>query len=164
MPGDIRKLTVLYYINPDYKDENGGRFRAFDCRSVRVDGSHNNRLAQLGTEQESVSFAPRGDRLVIFWTDSLVHEVAPSTLSPASRLGSELLPESHAGSDALPEDSHRWALTVWMVTTDPKRSLAHGVRDAVLRRHFKGPLQKEIQRTADRARRLVAAGAARFRP
>eukprot|EP00961_Rhodomonas_salina_P228911 3094023-Rhodomonas_salina.1 len=60
------------------------------------------RGTELGTEQESVSFAPRGDRLVIFWTDSLVHEVAPSTLSPASRLGSELLPESHAGSDALP--------------------------------------------------------------
>lgn len=25
----------------------------------------------------------------------------------------------------------------YQVTTDPKRSLAHGVRDAVLRRHFK---------------------------
>ena len=47
-------------------------------------------------------FAPSGDRLLAFWSDTQVHSVTPS-LAPAA-----------AG-----DRSHRWALTVWLTTTDP---------------------------------------------
>ena len=52
---DPRALTVIYYLNADYENAYGGRFRAFD-----------------ETGAESMSAAPRGDRLAVFWSDALV--------------------------------------------------------------------------------------------
>ncbi|KAL7525557.1 hypothetical protein ACHAWF_001420 [Thalassiosira exigua] len=91
--GDRRKLTALLYVQPPNShegqppypnesvedDPRGGYFRAYD---VPEDG-------------EVTCIAPRGDRLIMFWSDSLVHDVSPS-----------YAPNGDA--------DRRWALTVWM--------------------------------------------------
>lgn len=95
--GDRRKLTALLYLQPpgshdgqpDYPNENvkddarGGYFRAYD-------------VPERG---DVTCIAPRGDRLVMFWSDSLVHDVSPSFCSNGSA-------------------DHRYALTIWFVVTE----------------------------------------------
>lgn len=90
---DQRKLTALLYLQPsawqhegkypnesETDDERGGYFRAHD----------------VPDKGEIRSIAPKGDRLLLFWSDSLVHDVSPS-YAPNG------------------EDDRRWALTVWFV-------------------------------------------------
>mmetsp|Transcript_29956 Transcript_29956/g.45946 ORF Transcript_29956/g.45946 Transcript_29956/m.45946 type:complete len:377 (-) Transcript_29956:1475-2605(-) len=92
--GDQRKLTALLYLQPPGShdgqpefpnesvedDPRGGYFRAYDV-----------------PESDQVTcIAPRGDRLIMFWSDSLVHDVSPS-FCPAG------------------DTDRRWALTVWFV-------------------------------------------------
>mmetsp|Transcript_28038 Transcript_28038/g.39411 ORF Transcript_28038/g.39411 Transcript_28038/m.39411 type:complete len:373 (+) Transcript_28038:150-1268(+) len=92
--GDQRKLTALLYLQPPGShdgqpefpnesvedDPRGGYFRAYDV-----------------PEPDQVTcIAPRGDRLIMFWSDSLVHDVSPS-FCPAG------------------EADRRFALTVWFV-------------------------------------------------
>jgi len=82
---DRRVLTAIYYLNPDYERRDGGRLRAF------------------GDDGDTAStHAPAGDRLVVFRSDALVHDVAPTTF-----------PAGHA-----PDARHRWALTVWLPAAD----------------------------------------------
>jgi Rps23 Pro-64 3,4-dihydroxylase Tpa1-like proline 4-hydroxylase len=125
--GDMRKLTALLYLQPsdwhddnedgdhndnddgngNYKypnesekdDERGGYFRAYD----------------VPTAGEVTSIAPKGDRLLLFWSDSLVHDVSPS-YAPNG------------------DDDRRWALTVWFVVdqVDAIRTTSAEVED----RHF----------------------------
>ena len=130
--GDMRKLTALLYLQPsdwhndndnddhndnhndddddgngNYKypnesetdDERGGYFRAYD----------------VPTAGEVTSIAPRGDRLLLFWSDSLVHDVSPS-YAPNG------------------DDDRRWALTVWFVVdqADAIRTTSAEIED----RHF----------------------------
>lgn len=80
--GDTRKLTCILYLNPDWHLELGGEFRLWTAKD------------------EVIDIMPKGDRLVVFESDKLVHSVLPS-IAPK------------------PED-HRYALTVWMPTLDPK--------------------------------------------
>ena len=90
--GDRRKLTALLYIQPpgshdgqpNYPNESidddsrGGYFRAYDV-----------------PENDMTTFiAPRGDRLIMFWSDSLVHDVSPSYAPDGDK-------------------DRRWALTIW---------------------------------------------------
>lgn len=77
---DLRKLTILYYLNPDYSKEMGGEFRIH--RSL----------------EEVEDIQPRGDRLLIFWGDRLVHSVRESFTPSGDR-------------------DHRYAFTVWMTAT-----------------------------------------------
>lgn len=95
---DRRKLTALLYLQPpewhadsklDYPHESekddarGGYFRAYD----------------VPTAGQMTSIAPRGDRLLLFWSDSLVHDVSPSF--------------------CLDQDKdRRWALTVWLTVKE----------------------------------------------
>jgi len=88
--GDMRKMTALLYLQPSGShsddadhgetDPRGGYFRAYD-------------VPEIGKMKV---FAPRGDRLLLFWSDSLVHDVSPS-FAPNSEI------------------DRRWALTVWFV-------------------------------------------------
>lgn len=92
--GDRRKLTALLYLQPpgshegqpSYPNEHidddprGGYFRAYDVPEI----------------DQVTSIAPRGDRLIVFWSDSLVHDVSPS-FAPGG------------------DDDRRWALTVWFI-------------------------------------------------
>ena len=72
--------------------------------------------------ERCVDLAPTGDRLLAFWSDSLVHEVTALEVPPGDGVGPELDP-AHA----------RWALTVWLCVddladiapTDPRVEAAH---------------------------------------
>ena len=65
-PGDTRKLTAIYYINPEWDEEaNGGAIRLYDRLSVEGEAPY-------------TELAPTGDRLLLFWSDLIVHEVLPS--------------------------------------------------------------------------------------
>ena len=107
--GDQRKMTALLYLQPsgshEYSADNGesdprgGYFRAYD---VPIDGN-----MQV--------FAPRGDRLLLFWSDSLVHDVSPSFAPNA-------------------EMDYRWALTIWFVVKCGGNICVTG--GEVERRHF----------------------------
>lgn len=95
---DTRKVTVLYYMN-QWRPECGGCFRIYSSNDTVID------------------IEPVADRLLVFWSDRLVHSVQPS--------------EAPRGAA-----DHRYALTLWLtsVTTDAI------VRDDVeVRRHFGGP-------------------------
>jgi 2OG-Fe(II) oxygenase superfamily len=91
--GDRRKMTALLYLQPsgshaDEADEGendprGGYFRAYDVPNAG----------------KVTALAPRGDRLLLFWSDALVHDVSPS-FTPAV------------------EADRRWALTVWFVVAE----------------------------------------------
>lgn len=95
--GDRRKLTALLYIQPHGShagqpaypnekvedDPRGGYFRAYD-------------VPEMG---DVTCIAPRGDRLVLFWSDTLVHDVSPS-FAPNG------------------DSDKRWALTVWFIADE----------------------------------------------
>jgi len=60
---DRRKLTILYYMNPNWALEQGGMFRAF---------------ADKASPEYFVDIEPLADRFLCFWSDELVHGVQPS--------------------------------------------------------------------------------------
>ena len=107
--GDQRKMTALLYLQPSgshefsaddgESDPRGGYFRAYD---VPKNGN-------------MLIFAPRGDRLLLFWSDSLVHDVSPSFAPNA-------------------EIDWRWALTIWLVVGSG--GTIHVTGGDVERRHF----------------------------
>lgn len=93
--GDLRKLTAVYYMNAGWGSEaQGGAIRMYDSLA----------------EPTSTDIAPVGeggvDRLVLFWSDLMVHEVLPMRV---------------AGADG--SEYHRHTFTVWM-TTENGASLA----------------------------------------
>jgi len=120
--GDMRKLTALLYLQPsdwhdgndddnhndgnypnesETDDERGGYFRAYD----------------VPTAGEVTSIAPRGDRLLLFWSDSLVHDVSPS-YAPNG------------------DDDRRWALTVWFVVDKANGGVIRTTSAEIEDRHF----------------------------
>lgn len=85
-PTDMRKLTAIYYLNAREgevawdEERQGGVIRLYD-----------------GLEAPShTDVAPIGDRLLVFWSDLLVHEVMPSF--------------------AENELDHRYTFTMWLAT------------------------------------------------
>lgn len=84
-PSDTRKLTAIYYMNPGWDSRNGGAIRLYS------------RLE----EPSYVDVEPTGDRLLLFWSDLLVHEVLPSWSSDRS--------------------SHRYTFTVWLTSENHGR-------------------------------------------
>lgn len=60
---DVRKVTILYYMNRGWTEENGGCFRIYNPQ---------------GSASELTDIQPQGDRLLCFWSDVLVHSVQPS--------------------------------------------------------------------------------------
>ena len=111
--GDRRKLTALLYIQPpgshdgqpEYPNEKveddprGGYFRAYD----------------VPEEGDVTCIAPRGDRLIMFWSDALVHDVSPS-----------YAPNGDA--------DRRWALTIWFIAD--KSGVIRATDAAIEERHF----------------------------
>lgn len=107
--GDRRKMTALLYLQPSgshaddadegENDARGGYFRAYD----------------VPEEGQMRVIAPRGDRLVLFWSDSLVHDVSPS-FAPNG------------------DSDRRWALTVWFVTDEG--GTIRATDSQVAQRHF----------------------------
>jgi 2OG-Fe(II) oxygenase superfamily len=107
--GDRRKMTALLYLQPpgshdDTADEGendvrGGYFRAYD----------------VPEEGQVKVLAPRGDRLLLFWSDSLVHDVSPSFVQDEA-------------------NDRRWALTVWFVADEGGK--IRGTDAKIEQRHF----------------------------
>jgi hypothetical protein len=107
--GDKRKMTALLYLQPPdshaddadegENDERGGYFRAYD-------------VPQEGSVKV---FAPRSDRLLLFWSDSLVHDVSPSFVQDEKK-------------------DKRWALTVWFVVEEGGTIQATNAK--IEKRHF----------------------------
>ena len=56
-----RRITALYYLNPDWKPEHKGQLRVFSSNEDEVESSWD--------------FDPVGDRLVMFRSDRTAHEV-----------------------------------------------------------------------------------------
>jgi hypothetical protein len=106
---DQRKMTALLYLQPagshaddsdeGENDERGGYFRAYD-------------VPQEGSVKV---FAPRGDRLLLFWSDSLVHDVSPSFVQDEKK-------------------DKRWALTVWFVVAEG--GTIQATNTEIEKRHF----------------------------
>ena len=65
---DHRKLSVILYLNPDWKEEQGGQLRMY-----LPDGTKD--------------FLPMAGRLVIFRSDEIEHEVLPATRERLSITG-----------------------------------------------------------------------------
>ena len=62
---DTRKLTCIIYLNPGYKEGDGGELR------LHLNGG------------EVVDLTPEGGRCVMFWSDEIPHEVLPT--APGAR-------------------------------------------------------------------------------
>jgi len=135
-PEDLRKLTVLLYLNPHWRPELGGYFRLYlpeHCidrdptkRTVDSDGFHYKDIA------------PINDRLLVFWSDRIVHSVQPSEVddvlanfcayhfSERKLTFSITLQVFHGDSD------HRHATTVWIAAED---SIAIVQHDSEVQKH-----------------------------
>lgn len=115
---DVRKLTALLYLQlpaseehddgnstnnlcDDYDSRKGGLFRAYD-------------VPFPGNVQ---SIAPISDRLILFWSDTLVHDVLPSFILNGNV-------------------DFRWALTTWLVSDNMKGGTIQNTSSEVLERHF----------------------------
>ena len=111
--GDVRKLTCILYLNPNYRDGDGGELRLHldggDDDDDDDDGGGGG--AAAASPLERVDLAPLGGRLLLFWSDEIPHEVLPT--APGGR----------------PDDAtlDRYALTVW-IPTDSAATAIHSSR------------------------------------
>jgi Rps23 Pro-64 3,4-dihydroxylase Tpa1-like proline 4-hydroxylase len=112
---DLRKLTVLYYMNNNWTPGLGGQFRIHHLASTtsttipQTPQTYNIAAAasvvtEINTDDDSrhaqyTDIEPRGDRLLVFWSDRLEHSVLPS-FTPQGSV------------------DNRYALTVWIATED----------------------------------------------
>ena len=108
---DTRKVTILYYMN-HWRPECGGCFRIY----VPSKSSNNGVVtaSRSSSGDETVDIEPRADRLLVFWSDRLVHSVQPS--------------EAPMG-----EIDHRYALTLWLTSVTPDAIVRD---DAEIKKHF----------------------------
>ena len=86
--GDTRKLTCILYLNPEYKQSDGGELRLV--------------LSNKDDKISTVDLSPEGGRLLLFWSDEIPHEVLPSA-------------PNHDMND---EQLDRYALTIWIPTSN----------------------------------------------
>lgn len=93
---DLRKLTVLLYLQRSWSPALGGEFRMYTREACAIADE------PAADEPSYVDIAPLGGRLLAFWADEMVHAVNPS--------------EAPGG-----EDEHRWALTCWLQATEPEQ-------------------------------------------
>lgn len=113
---DTRKVTVLYYMN-NWRPEMGGCFRIHNSvPDVKINSELGIDLTSANTNDISdvVDIEPHGDRLLVFWSDRLVHSV----LSSAAPNGKE---------------DHRYALTLWFTSETPDAIVRN---DAEIAQHF----------------------------
>jgi Rps23 Pro-64 3,4-dihydroxylase Tpa1-like proline 4-hydroxylase len=130
--GDARKLTAIYYLNPRWNAHLGGHFRVWDADIVGA------KVAGPPSSDGTARVAPRGDRLVVFWSDGLVHDVEPSRIASST--------------------DDRWALTAWLIAKEPDAdpSLARGVDPWIDFRHFDAPASELVAQLVAPARRSMS--------
>ena len=101
---DVRKLTAILYLNPGWKEGDGGEIRLFVKKEAGV---------------KIVDLSPVGGRMLLFWSDEIPHEVLPTTFDQSAN------DKTGEGDDTYSE-SDRYALTVWIPTDN--RSVLHDER------------------------------------
>lgn len=106
---DVRKLTAILYLNPKWKEGDGGEIRLF-----------------VKNEEDSVQkvdLSPVGGRLLLFWSDEIPHEVLHTAQFKQSN-------ESDVDREDVAcvayAEMDRYALTVWIPTDN--RSVLHDER------------------------------------
>jgi hypothetical protein len=94
-PMDTRKLTAIYYINPGWDEANGGAIRLYDRLEGAADAPATSDAQDVEEIRTYSELAPLGDRLLMFWSDLIVHEVLPSW------------------------EQHRYTFTFWFSSDNP---------------------------------------------
>ena len=109
--GDIRKLTCILYLNPNYNvvGVDGGELRLF-LPSKKMKGNDK--------ELEDIDITPEGGRLVLFWSDEIPHEVLATAGVITPALDDEQPDDSVNTSSS---ELDRYALTVWIPTENIAR-------------------------------------------
>lgn len=74
---DHRKLSIICYLNEDWKEEHGGQLRIY-LPAVSAEGS---------AQERALDVLPIAGRLVCFRSDQLEHEVLPATRQRLSLTG-----------------------------------------------------------------------------
>lgn len=82
-PPQLRKLTAIYYLNPDWAASHEGAIRLFHGAAgpptaVPAGGTDGAGLHAQQPDSLYTDLFPCGDRLLLFASDVLVHEVLPS--------------------------------------------------------------------------------------
>jgi hypothetical protein len=84
LAGDGRRLTVLLYLNPSWKKEDGGALRLFpksiyspvDSADAKSTVTPVDAGSAPGTLRQAVDIYPEGGRLAMFYSADVAHEVA----------------------------------------------------------------------------------------
>ncbi len=106
---DLRKLTAILYLNPDWTRGDGGELRLYlqpppplpSSKETSDGNNHNNKEKQeehVGEKSVFVDLSPVGGRLVLFYSDEVPHEVL------------ENAPHAKVEDDKF----DRYALTIWI--------------------------------------------------
>lgn len=106
---DLRKVTALYYLNPDWQPEHKGEFRLYGPLP----------------DAAPTDIAPIGDRLLVFWSDDLIHGVLPNLCAT--------------------HKDHRYALTVWLLA---EKAASIAAIDPEVEAHFFPDCQKSRDDTS----------------
>lgn len=104
---DIRKLTCILYLNPNYDAArgDGGELR------LMVGNPEDGEGIETTPTVRHIDLTPEGGRMVLFWSDEIPHEVLPT--APGFFQGVETtVDEGEIGHNPL----DRYALTVWIPT------------------------------------------------
>lgn len=95
---DVRKLTAILYLNPEWKEGDGGEIRLFTKDEEEI---------------KNVDLSPIGGRLLLFWSDEIPHEVLSTASAEEGSVES-----THDTALDVYSDTDRYALTVWIPTNN----------------------------------------------
>jgi hypothetical protein len=122
---DVRKLTVILYLNPVWKMGDGGELRLYFPTPITMnDHSNNNNIdddelssssSSSSTTNNYIDLSPVGGRVVLFWSDEISHEVLAN--APHVVADNTLSSSSSSSSSSMEDDASlfdRYALTIWI--------------------------------------------------
>ena len=76
--GSTRRITVLYYMNESWKKEDGGELRLYKQKPSDNNETTQKKKAEKEEEEAYVDVEPLADRVIIFQSRVIEHEVLPS--------------------------------------------------------------------------------------
>lgn len=137
--GDTRKLTCILYMNPGYRDEDGGQLRIHCGLNNENNNDNNNAKGEEGKNTTIVDITPDGGRMILFWSDVIPHEVLPTgsgavgatATTATTATASDGTTTTTTDGSSSDEERDRYALTVWIPTDhyhtihDPNSKFAH---------------------------------------
>ena len=127
---DVRKLTIILYLNPDWKMGDGGELRLYLPTPITIttndhdsnnNDNNNNSIDDDDDESSSstanyIDLSPVGGRVVLFWSDEISHEVLAN--APHIVPSSISIDDDDDDDDSLSSKSQlsfdRYALTIWI--------------------------------------------------